>query len=118
MGPGARVGVLTKNHARWYELFFGAAKARACLTPVNNRLAAGEIAFILEDAAPVLLFVGEDFFDLALKAVEDAVELSGDFVSQGFNLARVAGFGSSKESNVVAHDVVSFCCVRPPYAAS
>jgi len=71
VGPGARVGVLTKNHDRWYELFFGAAKARACLTPVNNRLAAGEIAFILEDAAPVLLFVGEDFFDLALKAVED-----------------------------------------------
>jgi len=67
---GARVGVLSKNHDRWYELFFGAAKARACLTPVNCRLAAGEIAFILEDAAPALLFVGEDFFDLALKAVE------------------------------------------------
>jgi len=67
---GARVSVLSKNHDRWYELFFGAAKARACLTPVNCRLAAGEIAFILEDAAPALLFVGEDFFDLALKAVE------------------------------------------------
>jgi acyl-CoA synthetase (AMP-forming)/AMP-acid ligase II len=68
--PGARIGVLTKNHDRWYELFFGVARARACLAPVNCRLAAGEIAFILEDAAPALLFVGEDFFDLALAAIQ------------------------------------------------
>ncbi|PKP98619.1 MAG: acyl-CoA synthetase, partial [Alphaproteobacteria bacterium HGW-Alphaproteobacteria-13] len=67
--PGDRVAVLTRNHDSWYPLFFGAARARACLTPVNCRLAAGEIAFILGDAAPKLLFVGEDFFDLAQAAV-------------------------------------------------
>ncbi|WP_374525567.1 long-chain-fatty-acid--CoA ligase [Sphingopyxis sp.] len=67
--PGDRISVLTKNHDGWYPLFFGTARARACLAPVNNRLAAGEIAFILGDAGPKLLFVGEDFFDLALAAV-------------------------------------------------
>ena len=67
--PGDRVSVLTKNHDGWYPLFFGTARARACLAPVNNRLAAGEITFILGDAGPKLLFVGEDFFDLALAAV-------------------------------------------------
>ncbi len=66
---GDRVSVLTKNHDGWYPLFFGTARARACLAPVNNRLAAGEITFILGDAGPKLLFVGEDFFDLALAAV-------------------------------------------------
>ncbi|OWQ97766.1 long-chain-fatty-acid--CoA ligase [Sphingopyxis witflariensis] len=69
--PGDRVSVLTKNHDAWYPLFFGTALARACLAPINNRLAAGEIGFILGDAAPKLLFVGEDFFDLALAAVAD-----------------------------------------------
>lgn len=70
VGPGDRVSVLTRNHGAWYPLFFGTARARACLTPVNCRLVASEIAFILEDAAPRLLFVGEDFFETALEAVK------------------------------------------------
>ena len=69
VAPGDRVSVLTKNHDAWYPLFFGTARARACLAPINCRLAAAEIAFILGDAAPRLLFVGEDFFDTALAAV-------------------------------------------------
>ena len=69
--PGDRVSVLTKNHDGWYPLFFGTARARACLAPVNCRLAAGEIAFILGDAGPKLLFVGEDFFEIVLAAVAD-----------------------------------------------
>ncbi|WBX85857.1 long-chain-fatty-acid--CoA ligase [Sphingosinicella microcystinivorans] len=70
VAPGDRVSVLTRNHDAWYPLFFGTARARACLTPVNCRLAPGEIAFILEDAAPKLLFVGADFFETALEAVK------------------------------------------------
>lgn len=69
--PGDRVSVLTKNHDAWYPLFFGTARARACFAPINCRLTPGEIAFILSDAEPKLLFVGEDFFDCALAAVAD-----------------------------------------------
>ena len=68
--PGDRVSVLSKNHDFWYPLFFGTARARACLAPINCRLTAREIAFILGDAAPKLLFVGEDFFETALAAVD------------------------------------------------
>lgn len=68
-GVGSRIAVLTKNHERWYELFFGCVRARACLTPINCRLAVPEIAFILEDAAPSILFVGAGLFDTALSAV-------------------------------------------------
>ncbi len=71
IAAGDRVSVLTRNHDAWYPLFFGTARARACLTPVNCRLVASEIAFILGDAAPKLLFVGEDFFETALEAVKD-----------------------------------------------
>ncbi|MBB4632733.1 long-chain-fatty-acid--CoA ligase [Sphingosinicella soli] len=69
IAPGDRVAVLTRNHDAWYPLFFGAARARACLTPVNCRLVAGEIAFIIGDAAPKLLFVGEGLFETALEAI-------------------------------------------------
>ena len=68
---GDRVGVLSKNHDGWYPLFFGAALARACLAPINCRLTAREVGFILSDAAPRLLFVGADFFDTALSAIAD-----------------------------------------------
>ncbi len=67
--PGDRVSVLAKNHDAWFPLFFGTARARACFAPINCRLAAGEIAFILEDAAPRVLFVSDDFFPLAQDAV-------------------------------------------------
>ncbi|MDR3513015.1 MAG: long-chain-fatty-acid--CoA ligase [Caulobacteraceae bacterium] len=67
--PGARISVLAKNHPRWFEVFFGAAKARACLAPINARLAAPEAAFVLEDSDPALFFVGEDFFDIAEQAL-------------------------------------------------
>ncbi|WP_411341441.1 long-chain-fatty-acid--CoA ligase [Sphingopyxis sp. J-6] len=69
IAPGDRVSALTKNHDGWYPLFFGTARARACFAPINCRLAPGEIGFILGDAEPKLLFVGEDFFDCALAAV-------------------------------------------------
>ena len=65
VGQGARVAVLAKNHANWYQIMFGAAKARACLAPINCRLAAPEIAYILADAAPAILFVGTDFLEMA-----------------------------------------------------
>src|SRR3546814_19304896 len=48
---------------------FSGRRARACFAPINCRLAPAEIGFILGDAGPKLLFVGEDFFDCALAAV-------------------------------------------------
>jgi acyl-CoA synthetase (AMP-forming)/AMP-acid ligase II len=67
--PGDRISALTKNHDAWYPLFFGTALARACFAPINNRLVPAEVGFIVGDAAPKYLFVGEDFFDCALAAV-------------------------------------------------
>ncbi|WP_260582945.1 AMP-binding protein [Sphingopyxis sp. PET50] len=67
--PGDRISTLTKNHDAWYPLFFGTALSRACFAPINNRLVAAEVGFIVGDAAPKYLFVGEDFFDCALAAV-------------------------------------------------
>ena len=59
--PGERVGVLAKGNDDFFVLWFGCLKARACLTPVNWRLAPPEIAFILKDAGCRLMLAGADY---------------------------------------------------------
>ncbi len=69
--PQERVAILAKNCDLFFEIWFGAMKARACLAPVNFRLAAPEIAYILNDAKAKVLFVGGEFFELAEKALAE-----------------------------------------------
>jgi acyl-CoA synthetase (AMP-forming)/AMP-acid ligase II len=69
--PGERIAVLAKGCDDFFVLWFGALKARACLTPVNWRLAPPEIAFILKDAQARLLVVGEAFADTAAALLAD-----------------------------------------------
>ena len=57
IGRGDRVAVLSKNNLAYVELLFGIAKAGAVFVPLNWRLAAPELTFIIEDAAPALSFV-------------------------------------------------------------
>ena len=57
-----RVAILNKNSDVFYEVWFGAAKARKVLVPVNWRLAPAEIAYILNDSGAEFLFVGPEFF--------------------------------------------------------
>lgn len=71
---GQRISVLSKNHPDFFALLFGTAQARACLAPINCRLSAQEISFIIGDAKPAFLFVGEDLFETALAAIADLVE--------------------------------------------
>jgi acyl-CoA synthetase (AMP-forming)/AMP-acid ligase II len=56
-----RVAILDKNSDIFFEVLLGAAKTNAVLVPINSRLAAPEIAFILNDAEAEVLFVGESF---------------------------------------------------------
>lgn len=65
MRPGDRVAVLSKNTDAFPILWFGTMKARACVVPVNTRLAPPEIAAILRDSGATQLVVGQDFAALA-----------------------------------------------------
>ncbi|MFC3068330.1 long-chain-fatty-acid--CoA ligase [Phenylobacterium soli] len=67
--PGDRVSWLGRGSEAFFEIFFGAARARACLAPINSRLAPPEIAFILKDSGADLFFVTPDFFDVAQEVV-------------------------------------------------
>ncbi len=56
-----RIGYLGKNMDIYYEILFGAAKARMAMTGINWRLAKEELKFIICDAEITVLFVGQDF---------------------------------------------------------
>lgn len=70
--PGDRVAWLGRPSEAWYEIFFGAAKARACFAPINARLAVPEIAFILKDSSASVFFVTPEFFECAVTVAEHA----------------------------------------------
>jgi acyl-CoA synthetase (AMP-forming)/AMP-acid ligase II len=63
--PGSCVAALVNNGVPMIELFMAAAKARVTLLPLNWRLAAKELDYILADAAPRLLFHSDGLADLA-----------------------------------------------------
>ncbi|WP_051570736.1 AMP-binding protein [Cryptosporangium arvum] len=57
--PGDRVAYLARNATEYWELFFAAAKAGLVIVPMNFRLAAPEVEWILGDVTPAALLVEE-----------------------------------------------------------
>ena len=64
VGEGDRVSILAHNSVVYLDLFYGCAKIGAIFTPLNWRLAAPELAYILNDCTPSVLFVGPEFASL------------------------------------------------------
>ena len=60
-----RIACLGKNADYFLPCLFGACKARTALTPFNFRLAAPEIARLLEDSGARIFMVGPGIADLA-----------------------------------------------------
>ncbi len=57
---GERVAVLAQNRAETVFLFFACVKLGAVLVPLNFRLTAHELADLLSNCEPRVLFVGDD----------------------------------------------------------
>jgi O-succinylbenzoate-CoA ligase len=70
--PGDRVATLLKNGIEFVETYFAAAKIGAVMVPVNWRLVAGEIAYILQDCGAKALVYDSDF-DEAVNALQSDV---------------------------------------------
>jgi acyl-CoA synthetase (AMP-forming)/AMP-acid ligase II len=64
-----RVAYLSKNTDHFLPFLLGACKARATLAPLNYRLAASEIARLVDDSGARILIVGPDVIELAEKAI-------------------------------------------------
>lgn len=61
VGPGDRVMVLARNSTDVYETMFACWRLGAVFMPVNWRLSVSEVAEIVDDAAPSLVVVDEEF---------------------------------------------------------
>ncbi len=64
VGPEDRVAILDKNSIEYFELLFGGGKVNAANVAVNWRLAAPEVAQILQDSKAKVLVVGQAFVDV------------------------------------------------------
>ncbi|MDP6953478.1 MAG: AMP-binding protein, partial [Alphaproteobacteria bacterium] len=61
IGKGDRVAILTLNCPEFVETFFAVAKIGGVVVPLNVRLVADELAFILKDSGARTLIYGEEF---------------------------------------------------------
>jgi acyl-CoA synthetase (AMP-forming)/AMP-acid ligase II len=65
IGPGDVVAAVMKNSAAFLEIAFAVSHVGAVFLPINYRLAAPEIGYIADNASAKLVFVDEEFRDLA-----------------------------------------------------
>jgi acyl-CoA synthetase (AMP-forming)/AMP-acid ligase II len=81
--PEARIAWVAKNSDFFYEVLFGAAKARDAMVAVNWRLSSAEVAYIVNDARAEVLMVGEESLPLIaqvrpeLQTVRKVIALGG-----------------------------------------
>ena len=61
---GAHIGILANNSFRYWEIYFATHYAGTVLAPLNIRLSAAELEFIMRDGEIRALFVGPEYVDL------------------------------------------------------
>ncbi|MDP3414035.1 MAG: class I adenylate-forming enzyme family protein, partial [Polaromonas sp.] len=61
VGPGDRLAILAPNGLEYVDLFGAAAHLGAIVVPINWRLSAEEVAYVIEDVAPRVLIVADEF---------------------------------------------------------
>ena len=81
---GDRLAVLDLNHLATIELTLAASALGAAAVPVNFRLSADQIGYILSDCRPAILFVGAQLSSVADAAGADSlvprrIVIGGDF---------------------------------------
>ncbi len=61
LARGDRIAVLMTNSSEFLEIFFACAKTGVIMVPLNFRLAAPELIYIVQDSAPGTLIYTSDF---------------------------------------------------------
>ncbi|MBI4351840.1 MAG: AMP-binding protein [Elusimicrobia bacterium] len=82
LGKGDRVSCLLENSIEIVELYLAAAKTGIVINPINFRLAAGEVEYILKDSGAKAVIAHEEFARLGVKENLPGIK---DFISVGEN---------------------------------
>ncbi len=65
--PGAHIGILANNSHRYWETYFAVHYSGTPLAPLNTRLTAKELEFIMKDGEIRALIIGPEFLELLEK---------------------------------------------------
>lgn len=79
---GDRCAILFYNRAEWLELYYGMAKTGIIAVPVNFRLSASEIEYLLNHSEPKAL-IYEEAFAPAIEKIRGKVPSIAFFISLG-----------------------------------
>ncbi|MGY2004294.1 long-chain-fatty-acid--CoA ligase [Blastococcus sp. SYSU DS1024] len=83
VGTGDRVAVLTLNGMEGWESYLAGVRLGAIVVPVNFRLVADEVAYVLTDSGAVALVVDAPLAEVAAKAREQAPDVATALVVGG-----------------------------------
>jgi fatty-acyl-CoA synthase len=80
VAPGDRIGCLMRNRREFLATLFGAMRAGAVFVPLNTRLAAPELAWLLSDCEPRLVVTEASFAGLlaGVGAGRDWIDVDGE----------------------------------------
>ncbi|PMR61911.1 p-hydroxycinnamoyl-CoA synthetase [Verrucosispora sp. ts21] len=108
VGKGDAVAYLGENSPEFLQVMFGAAQLGAVFVPVNTRLAAPEIAHVLDDSGARVLIHDPEFAPRVAAAVPAArtphVVVTGDGDADRPGLARLARTAATDAAGPVATD--------------
>jgi len=77
IGGGDRIAVLSESRPEWAIAFLGAVRNGAIVVPLDPKLTVHELAPILADCAPRLLFASNRYVDAALELARVTPSLEG-----------------------------------------
>ena len=82
---GDRVSILAHNNIAYVDLLFGIGKVGAIFAPLNWRLTARELTFIINDCQPKVLIVGPEFVSV-FNEMKDGIQVEHVISLGGANL--------------------------------
>ncbi|OGL17775.1 MAG: AMP-dependent synthetase [Candidatus Rokubacteria bacterium RIFCSPLOWO2_12_FULL_71_19] len=82
MVPGDRIAVLAQNSLEFLDLYGAAARLGAILVPINWRLSADEITYVISDAAPRIIVAGAEY-QAGIAAAENAFPFAERYYALG-----------------------------------
>jgi fatty-acyl-CoA synthase len=109
VAQGDRVALLAHNSVVYLDLLYGLAKIGAIFAPLNWRLSAPELAYIVNDAGPTVLIAGPEFLP-TLDALRPQIHVPHLVSVEG---AAIAGAWSYEAETAQASDAEP---ERPPLA--
>jgi long-chain acyl-CoA synthetase len=86
LGHGDRVAVLSPNSAAYAEIFVGALRAGACMTPLSSMASTEALRKMLLDCGATVLFLSQQYVDLVAPFLSELPlrKIALDFSADGF----------------------------------